>query len=329
MDLQQQLGIFFGIKITWVFIFSTLAASVPILVAFYKFVDRWQHREERRLEMLRLYLDKEEKDISSKRKPILRSIQNSSQSYLTDREFNVGNELDAAVGLLDAGHPEEAAAKLAVLEKRLANNCAILKARAEHLDNHRASVQVFLAALADKAGNSDIGLEHVSQALSRNNSDLDAIKYQSNLYLSRGIPEQAGDSFAKLLRLSNGTQNASYKADAYLGLATVEAKLRPSNFDEILRNLDNSLSNRNRVLPKEQDFYARAQAHRMKGDLHSVTAWAGYDLEVARQSYFKALDALQQIPNKRGKVDFEIQDLQVVLKKYGGPTSADQSQARH
>ena len=329
MDFQSELGVFFGIKITWVVIFSALVAAVPAVIALYKFYDWFQHREERRLQLLHSYLDKEEKNISAKRTQILRSIQNASQSYLTDREFDVGKEINDAVGLLDGGHPEEAAAKLMVLEKRLADNSGILKARSEHLEKHRASVHIFLAALANKAENSDAGLEYVSKAMSHNNSDLDAIKYQSALLLGKGMLEQAETSFNRLLRLSTGGINANYRADAYLGLATLAAKRGPSNFDEVLRNLNNSLSNQNGVSPLDQDMYARAQANRMKGDIHSEATWPGCDPDMARQSYVNALDALQKIPNKRGKVDFEIQDLEAVLKKSAAATSAEPSHARH
>lgn len=304
---------FLGLQWTWQLIGTLIAGAVPAIATLYKLHERWTTREERRLQMLRDYLDKEERSISAKRKSILKSITATSQSYLTGREFDVGQELDHAIGHLSNGYPELAAAKLTEIEKRLEQNESLLRKRTEDLEKHRASVHVFIAALADQSKNTELGLEHIAKALQYDNTDLDAIKYQSVLLLGKGDFDRASQGFNRLKQYSNGNDNAGYRADAYLGLATAAMKGGMPDLGQALDHLKNALQNLNRLPASEQDAYTRAQVHRTRGTILADQSWQGYDRILAAQSYGSALGALEQIPLKRGKVDFEIADVRKAL----------------
>ncbi|PPD06875.1 MAG: hypothetical protein CTY28_11615 [Hyphomicrobium sp.] len=300
----------FGLKITLWMLITGLVGGIPAIAGLYKMYVLWDTREERRYKMLRRYLENEERNISSKRSEILKSIRNASRSYLTEREFDVGHELDEAIVYLDSGHPEMAEARLKEIEKRLERNESLLKSRAEDLAKHRASVQVFLATLAGELKNSDQGLEYVQEALSFNPNDLDALRCQSQLLFSKGELNRARQGYDRLRRNSNGTENASYRAEAYLGLAMIEMATGIEGYDEADRNLTNATNN----LKNGSDPYTRASAHRLRGDLLADENWHGCNLATARQEYREAARLLKEIRLKRVGLELEIEALEAKIK---------------
>ena len=124
MNLSRVLFEFLGIQWTWLTIIALVAGGVPVVLGIQKLHFRWTTRKERRHNLLHEYLDEEEKDVSAKRRSVLDSIRKTQHSYLEPREFDVGREIDLAIVLLNSGHPEQASAKLAELEKRLETNQA-------------------------------------------------------------------------------------------------------------------------------------------------------------------------------------------------------------
>lgn len=315
MDFSRVLFEFLGIQWTLLTIVTGIIGAIPTLGAGYKLYDRWIHREERRLAMLRYYLDKEEKNISAKRKRVLDSIRIAGQSYLTEREFDVGHEIDQTIVLLDSGNPELAAAKLTMLENRLASSEALLTKRADDLARHRASVHIFIAALADKSKNTMLGLAHIAKALDYEGTDVDALKYQSILLLANGDLDQAERSFNKLRQSSTGPQNAGYRADAYLGLATIELRREPPRRDQALSYLATALNNLNSLRPLEQDKYALGQIHKLQAEIYADRTWRDSDTSRAIDYYSNALIALEQISHKRGTLEFEIDAIRAAQKK--------------
>jgi len=172
MDGHDVIIVIFGIKWTLPLIITATVSTLGGLLTLYKLVERWQTRNARRLDMLREYLDKEEKDISSRRKNVLDNIRMSEHSFLSDKKFDVGAEIDRVIDLLDRGYPQLASGKLAELEKRLETNERMLRKRADDLQKHKASVHIFLGALADRNENSTLGLEYIDKALELDQSDL-------------------------------------------------------------------------------------------------------------------------------------------------------------
>src|SRR6185503_9864334 len=106
----------------------------------------------------------------------------------------------------------------------------MLRKRADDLRRHTASVRIFLAALADREGKTGLGLDYIDKALEYDQADLDAMKYKALLQLSKGEHDNAERSFDRLRQKATG--NAKYRADAYLGIATVKFKRGPDYFGE-------------------------------------------------------------------------------------------------
>ena len=113
MDPHEVLFTLFGFKITLPLIFTIIGGTIGVAFSLYRLVERWLTREERRLDMLRKYLDKEEKDITARRQAVLQGIRLSEHAYLAEKNLDVGAEIDQAIDLLDRGYPEAATGKLA------------------------------------------------------------------------------------------------------------------------------------------------------------------------------------------------------------------------
>ena len=144
MDPQEVLFIAFGFKITLTLLFTIVAGALTVGLALYKLIERWLTRNARRLDMLREYLDKEEKDITGRRSSVLDDIRMSEHAYLSEKKLDVGTEIDRAIDLLNRGYPEAAAGKLSELENRLVTDEPMLRKRADDLKRHTASVRIFL-----------------------------------------------------------------------------------------------------------------------------------------------------------------------------------------
>jgi hypothetical protein len=129
MDAQDVLFVLFGFQITIASIFTAAGGLLTVGLGAYKLVDYLRTRERRRLDMLREYLDREEKNITGRRSDVLSSIRLSEHAYLSEKKLDVGAEIDRAVDLLDRGYPQAAAAKLDELEKRLLVDERMLRKR--------------------------------------------------------------------------------------------------------------------------------------------------------------------------------------------------------
>src|SRR5262245_17653689 len=209
--------------------------------------------------MLREYLDREEKDITGRRPAVLNGIRMSEHAYLSEKKLDVGIEIDRAIDLLDRGYPQAAVGKLAELENRLVTDEPMLRKRADDLKLHTRSVRIFLAALADREDKPDLGLEYIDKVLDEDGSDLDALKYKAILLLKRGELDNA-ERFFERLRL-RATGQESYRADAYLGIASVKFKRGPVNFDGAMQSLGTALSNIIAVPTADQDRYTFAEIY--------------------------------------------------------------------
>jgi tetratricopeptide (TPR) repeat protein len=271
--------------------------------------------------MLRAYLEREEKNITGKRASVLDSIRLSEHAFLSEKNFDVGAEIDRAIELLDRGYPDAAAGKLAQLEKRLLNDEPMLRKRADDLRKHTASVRIFLAALADRNNNPKLGLDYIEKAIEFNASDLDALKYKAMLLLNKGNLDEAEQIFQKLIQASKGNENASYRAEAYLGLATISFNRKPALLDEVVRALTTALQNMSRVPVSSKDYFILAQIHRLHGQVYDQPDCSGADRAKVIANYRKAQNALNQVTKKRRAVDSEIKQLQKRIDELQARTS--------
>lgn len=322
MEGQEAVFVLFGIKWTITLIITAIGGTIGATLTLYKLIERWLTRKARRLDMLREYLDKEEKDISSRRKNVLDNIRMSEHSFLSDKKFDVGAEIDRAIDLLDRGYPQLAGGKLAELEKKLETNEAMLRRRADDLKKHKASVHIFLAAVADRNKNGTLGLEYIDKALDLDQSDLDALKYKGLLLLHKGDLDGAERGFDKLRQRSNGRENASYRADAHLGLGTVKFERGNEYFDGALQSLLTALTNLNSVPASEQDHYTCAQVYLLQGKIYAAPAgggWQGTDPAKALENYRRAANSLNQVPKKRKVVESDIVDVQSKIERLERP----------
>lgn len=311
MDPAEVLFVVFGFKITLPLIFTIVAGAFGVGLALYKLIERWLTRNARRLDMLRAYLDKEEKDITGRRPAVLDGIRMSEHSYLSEKKLDVGAEIDRAIDLLDHGYPQAAAGKLSELEKRLLTEEPMLRRRADDLKRHTASVRIFLAALADRERTPDVGLAYIDKALEEDQSDLDALKYKAFLLLSKGELDNAERAFDRLRQRAIG--NAKYRADAHLGLGTVKFKRGSANYGDALQSLGTALNNIASVPSAEQDHYTFSQISALQGDILTSAGWPGTDKARALENYRRAKDALGLVPNKRKSVEAKIAEMQAKI----------------
>lgn len=300
MDVNEVLFSFLGIEWTWASIGTALIAAIPAFAALYKIWDRWVTRERRRLDMLHEYLDKEEKDITGKRRTILSGIQSAINSYLPEKKFDVGAELDQAIELLDSGLIDRARGRLSELDKKLNANASILERRASDLRKHRSSVQIFLASIAEGDSDPNIGLNHIANALTHNHRDQDALKLEGLLLLKKGDLDQAEASFDKLRRCSNGDENAAYRADAHLGLANVSIARGVAHYGSAVNSLRTALDNIGDVPPSARDPISEAYIFQQLGIAHNNPAFADFDQSAALGYFRDAQRILGEIPKRRG-----------------------------
>lgn len=329
MEGQTVLFEWMWVKWTIPLIATAIAGTITAIATLYKLHERWATREQRRLDMLHEYVDKEEKNITEKRKAVLAGIQAVQACYLEEKKFDVGAEIDEAIKLLDKGRPDRAVGRLAELSKKLDANAAILERRASDLRKHMASVQIFMAALADADGDPAKGLGYVTQAIQNDAYDADALKYQGLLYLNKAAPANSGEpwhqldldaaerSFDRLRQYSNGS--AAYRADAYLGLGSVALQRGAEAYDEAERRLNNALQNLNSLPPAEQDQLTRAHVHQQLGTLFRKTDWGKANIATATDHFEKALAALNKIQKRRGIAAKRHRDVTQALHELRAP----------
>jgi tetratricopeptide (TPR) repeat protein len=313
--------VLFGFKITVAHVFTIIAGAFTVSLAAYKLIERWITRKQRRLDMLREYLDREEKDITGRRPTVLSGIRISEHAYLSEKKLDVGAEIDRAIDLLDRGYPHAAAGKLAELENRLATDEPMLRKRADDLRLHTRSVRIFLAALADRENKPDLGLQHIDKVLNEDGSDLDALKYKALLLLKKGELDNADRFFERLRQRANGQENACYRADAHLGMAIVKYKRGADNFDGAVQSLTTALSNINAVPSAEQDHFTFAEIYLLQGDIFASAGWTGTNAARALESYRKSKEALNLIPNGRKVLETKIKDIDTKMGGLQGPAS--------
>jgi tetratricopeptide (TPR) repeat protein len=311
MDPQEVLFVIFGFKITLALLFTIIAGAFGVVLTLYKLIERWLTRNARRLDMLRGYLDKEERDITARRPTVLNGIRLSEHAYLSEKKLDVGAEIDRAIDLLDRGYPDAATGKLSELEKRLLADESMLRRRADDLKKHTASVRIFLAALSEREGKTDLGLDYIDKALNYDQSDLDALKYKALLQLSKGELDNAERSFDRLRQRATG--NAKYRGEAHLGLGTVKFKRGPDSYGEALQSLATALNNISSVPSAQQDHYTFSQIYTLQGDICGSTDWPGTDKAKALDSYRKAKEALGLIPNKRKSLEVAMSEVQAKI----------------
>ena len=315
MDAQDVLFVVFGFKITLTLAFTIAGGLFTVGLAAYKLFERWRTRKQRRLEMLREYLDREEKDITGRRAAVLNGIRLSEHAYLSEKKLDVGAEIDRAIDLLDRGYPHAAAAKLTELEERLLKDEPMLRKRADDLKRHTRSVRIFLGALADRENNPELGLAYIDRALNEDASDRDALKYKALLLLSKGELDNAERAFDRLRQRATGPENACYRADAHLGIATVKFRRGAASFDGALQSLGTALTNITAVPSAEQDHHTFSAIYSLQGDIYASGGWPGVDAAKAIESYRKAREALGLIPNRRNALGTTIKTIE---DKMGG-----------
>jgi tetratricopeptide (TPR) repeat protein len=315
MDAQDVLFVLFGFQITIASIFTAAGGLLTVGLGAYKLFDYWRTRERRRLDMLREYLDREEKNITGRRSSVLNSIRLSEHAYLAEKKLDVGAEIDRVIDLLDRGYPQTAAAKLAELEQRLLTDERMLRERADDLQRHTRSVRVFLGALADREGDPVRGLGYIDKALNHDGSDLDALKFKALLLFNKGELDNALGVFDRLGVRAAGPENACYRADAHLGTAKVKFARGPENFNTALQSVGTALTNITQVPSAEQDHFTFSEIYELQGDIYASTDWSGTDAAKAVECYRKEREALNLIPRKRDTLEKRIR---VIEDKMGG-----------
>jgi tetratricopeptide (TPR) repeat protein len=196
----------------------------------------------------------------------------------------------------------------------------MLRRRADDLKKHTASVQIFLAALADRENTPDVGLAYIDKALEQDQSDLDALKYKALLLLNKGELNNAEHAFDRLR--VRATRNARYRADAHLGLGTVKFKRGIDQFGDALQSLATAFNNITSVSSAEQDHVTFAQIYTLQGDMLGTPGWPGTDKAKSLECYRKAKEALGLVPNKRKSLETKVAEIQAKIEQEEGATGS-------
>lgn len=296
MDLNHVWFEIFGLKITYLSVGAAIVGSIPAVAAMHRAYDWWVTREERHLALLHEYLDKEEKNISARRRDVLDSISLAHHSYLDDKRLDVASEIDDAVIQLDQGRPDRAQARLKELLKKVRSNTTILERRVVDLRKHERSLNIFLAAVEDSQGQTRSGLDYVEAALQSDGYDPDALKYKGLLLAKDGDLPRAEQAFNKLLQ--NATGNKAERAEAYCGLGSIAMHRGVAYYDEAGNYLKNALNNLNGLPPSEQSSLTKAVAHELLGKLLETGGWSGHSPVDAKQHFERSLATLEAIPGR-------------------------------
>src|SRR5262249_26148685 len=155
-------------------VITATAGMITILGGGYGLYWRITTAASRRLKMLHKYIEEREKSIGTKRIDVLESIKLSEHFQLDQKPLDVSGEIDDVIKLLDEDRLKQANEALVDLEERLERKEKLVRKYANELVAHRASINVFIAALADRRKRPDQGLEHVGAALAIDKKDKDA-----------------------------------------------------------------------------------------------------------------------------------------------------------
>ena len=273
-------------------VITAIAGLVTIFGGGWGLYWRISTAEARRLQMLHNYVEAREGAISSKRPDVLNNIKLSEHFQLEQRALDVGAEIDDVIELLDQDRLKQAMEALIDLEERLERKEKIVRKYADELVTHKASVHVFIAALADRRKRTDQGLEHVASALAIDNKDKDALTYQGWLLLRKKDLPGAEDSFGRLRQLSVGSENERHRCDAWEGLGFTYVASGPNKYPDAERALTNALGIIRKLTGNEKDAFARGRIHDALGDLYASSLWGGQDISRASDNYQKAIAAL-------------------------------------
>jgi tetratricopeptide (TPR) repeat protein len=133
-----------------------------------------------------------------------------------------------------------------------------------------------------------------------NDDDLDALKCQGSLYLRRGDLDSAANSFERLKRCSNGDDNAGYRAEAHLGLASVCISRGVTEYQNAIQSLTTALRNYSNLPPHRQDVITGACIQQQFGNIYGNASFTDRDPEKALQYFRESQRLLSAIPKRRG-----------------------------
>ena len=249
--------------------------------------------ESRRLRMLHNFAETREAAISDKRKDILDGIRLSEHFQLEQKPLDVGAEIDEVMKLLDKDRLKQATEALVDLEERLERKEKIVRRFADELLKHKASVHVFIAALADRRKRVDQGLEHVGSALAIDKQDKDALKCQGWLLLKKNDRPGAEESFKSLRRLCTAPENRQHRCDALEGLGFTYRSFGPERYTDAEAAFNEALEIIRQLAGNHKDGFTRGRIHDVLGDMYADALWSNHRIDKAIESYGRALDAFK------------------------------------
>lgn len=282
-------------------VITAIAGMITIFGGAYGLYWRISTAASRRLKILHSFIEQREESIAARRADVLASIKISEHFQLDQKPLDVSTEIDDAIKLIDQDRLKQASEVLIDLEDRLEKKEGLVRKHAEELRAHRASVNIFIAALADRRKKPDQGLDHIGAALGIDKRDKDALKYQGWLFLRKKNFPDAEDSFTKLRQLSVGTENDQYRCDAWEGLGFTYYGLGADRFSEAEKAFTNALSIIKQLNGNDKDGFVRGRIHDALGDLYADKSWHGHSTTEAGNCYQKAVAAF----TAEGKSDKE------------------------
>lgn len=303
---------FGGIEWTIPTIGTAIAGTVGFIATCYKLYDRWSTREERRLKLLHQYLDKEEEDITARRKLVLSSIERSRYQHLDTSGLDVGAEIDGILSFIERGLFDQAENEFRALATRISSKQALVAKHTEDLKLHLATVNVMLAAICDRTSKAKEGLDFVSAALQTDANDKDALKYAGQLYVKCGDSGNAIASFTRLKQRATGAENDIYRANAWEGIALTHLQADPPDYVQALSSFENALQNLHKLAPANKDAFSEGRINTKMADIY-VANGAEEERQAALNHYKRGINNFKLAD--RGVAQDEVRRIQQKIRE--------------
>ena len=238
-----------------------------MLVSALTLVRWWYSFERNKIRLLEKYLDSKLGALVAKREQILDRIRNAPAETDDDVVFDFDDEMDKVVAYLDRSKHEKASGVLRDLLKSVENKVRVEERRLDLLQRQKASVALFLGAIAETRNLPDEGLPFVSKALHIDRKDKAALKYQGLLLLAQRQPKRAVNSFNRLRQFSSGSNNAKVRAEAHQLLGQAYLKHEPPEYDQARSNSTTACTIVGRTPDSDTDNLILARALRQLADI--------------------------------------------------------------
>jgi len=241
-------------------VFATIASIVSIVGGITTVWWRHQTHESRRLRLIKDFLENRQTQISNARPLILDRISNSESRKTFSSEPDVAKEISAIRDLIENYEISTAQDRLESLQERISEKIDFIAKYKSELDAHRATASLILAAIADRKGQAEIGLKHISEAKPVLGDDPELLLYEGLLNLRRQSWTAAKDIFYSLETMATGADARHLKARGAEGRADALSAMKAT--DEAVQAYKLAIQRMNQAHSHLKDQIVLGRLHR-------------------------------------------------------------------